>query len=107
MPLKRKIVTIYLDDPTDPDGSIEHQVEVRAVDMLTAEIQGKALPGVELTDGMHTMHLSAWAALCREDKYKGGFKRFMSECITVQSEKDDEVTVDPTQPAAPDDSAST
>lgn len=101
MPLTRTYFTIYMDDPADPEGYIEHRVEVRGADQLRAETEGKGI-GVTLKDSMHQTYLWAWAAAVREGKLDLSFKTFRANVISVEGEGDDDEpdTVDPTQPAA-------
>jgi hypothetical protein len=101
MPLTRTFFTIYLDQPDDPEGYIEHRVEVRGADQLRAETEGKGM-GVTIKDSMHQTYLWAWAAACREGKVDMSFRTFRTNVISVEQDDDDAegVPVDPTQPAA-------
>lgn len=100
MPLERSFATVYLDDPDNPDGHLEHRVEIRAQDNLRTEVTMKGMPDVELTDGLHVLYLSAWCALVRLKLYDGTVKRYLAELIDVVPDEDEPETVDPTQPEA-------
>lgn len=100
MPLVRTYFTVYLDDPDQPDGYVEHRVEVRGADQLRAELEGKKL-NVSLKDAMHQTYLWAWASCVRQGIVEGSFKDFRDRAIKVEGDDEDEpVAVDPTQPAA-------
>lgn len=99
MPLTRTYFTVYLDDPADPEGYVEHHVEVRGADQLRAELEGKKM-GVGLKDAMHQSYLWAWAALVRTHVIDIPFTEFRELAIKVEGDDDEPEPVDPTQPAA-------
>lgn len=106
MPLVRTFFTVYLDDPADPEGYVEHRVEVRGTDQMRAETEGKGI-GVSIKDAMHQSYLWAWAAAVREGKIDMSFRTFRTNVISVEEdEAKPPVEVDPTQPAATGDSLS-
>lgn len=96
--IERRIFTVLLDDPDDPDAlADEYRVEVRGVDQLRAELEGKRI-GVHIKDAMHTTYLWSWAASIREGKIepKTDFREFMRRCVQVEGDEKSE-PVDPTQ----------
>lgn len=108
MPLERQIFHVYTDNPDDPAGEpIEDLVEVRGVDQLRAELEGKRL-GVGIKDAMHATYLWAWAAMVREGKLdpKTKFQAFMETCVQVEGKDNETAAVDPTRQAASADSPS-
>lgn len=105
MAIERMYFDVLLDDPETPDATVEHRVEVRATDQLRAELEGKKLRGIGLSDAMHTTYLWCWAALVREGKFAGNFSTFVEQCIQAGGDKKANKPVDPTQLAASTDSA--
>lgn len=99
MPLKRIYFDVYLDDPDDPAGYLEYRAEVRGADQLRAELEGKRI-SVTLNDSMHQTFLWSWAALMRTGQIDMTFKDFRERAIQVKGDKDADVDVDPTTPAA-------
>jgi hypothetical protein len=104
MPLERRFFNVLIErDDTDE----EYRVEVRGVDQLRAELEGKRR-GVHIKDAMHTTYLWAWAASIREDRIdpKTSFTDFMTAVVQVEGDEEETETVDPTRPAVGDDSPS-
>lgn len=99
MPLVRTYFTVYLDDADEPEGYVEHRVEVRGADQLRAELEGKKM-GVHLKDAMHQSYLWAWAALVRTGKIDIPFSEFRDIAIKVEGDDDEPEPVPPTLPAA-------
>lgn len=99
MPLTRRYFNVFLDDDAEPEGYVEHRVEIRGCDQLRAELEGKRI-GVNLKDAIHQSYLWAWASMVRNKIVDVPFKDFRDIAIQVNAEEDDEEEVDPTQTAA-------
>lgn len=104
MPLVRTHFDVLLEDP-ETLAEAEHRTEVRAVDHLRGELETKKNPRLAGTEPMHMTYSWVWAALVREGKFTGSFGDFIKSCLAVKGDKGPGEPVDPTQPAASDDSA--
>lgn len=105
MPLQRIYFDVYLDDPEAPDGYAEHRVEIRGADQLRAELEGKRI-GTSLNESMHQTYLWAWASCVRNKLIDMPFMEFRDVVIQVKGDREEPQNVDPTRPAATEDSLS-
>jgi len=107
MPLKRTTFEVYMTPVDDPSGEpVEYVVPVILADQLRGELEGKKY-GLGTETPLHLSALWAWAAMCREGHYAGGFHDFQKACIDYNKVGDDADAddVDPTRLAASSDSA--
>lgn len=87
---------------TDDDGNdVEHQVTLRLVDQVRAELEGKANGIDAVKMPLHLQGLFAWAACTRLGLFTGRWQAFLEACASVEDVADSEVDVPPTTPPAP------
>lgn len=89
-------------DETTAIVETEHRVTVILGDQLRGELEGKKL-GLDTNYPIHTGALWVWAAMVRNGHYSGSFHEFKDACVDY--DKVAEADVDPTTPAASNDSA--
>lgn len=108
MPLTAITYRVYMDPEDQTDALAEpvvYDVEVRPVDQLKAELEGKRI-GVTLDDKMHLTYLWAWAAMVRTGQVsRCTFKDWIARCAGLDEDEVAIADVDPTQPTPSDDSA--
>jgi len=100
MPLTRTYFLVLLEDPEHPEAEpVEHRVEIRAVDQLTAESEAKGMGlGAPQNMPITVTYLWAWAALRRTGVFEGRFRDFRNAVIAAEKEDPDEAEpVDPTR----------
>jgi len=112
MALKRRDMTIYMNDPAGTDGASEHRISLLLADQMRGELEVKKR-GLGTGYAINLGAAMAWSCMARLGLTDLDFDAFSLECLSIQdSEPEPSPTgeptsddVDPTQPAASNDSA--
>lgn len=101
---KRQTLDVHM-LATDETTVVHHRVQLILGDQLRAELELNKR-GIDITSlGAHRSAAIAWSAMVRAGLYDKKFDQFGEDVVDIASVDEDEQEVDPTRPAASDDSA--